>query len=231
MSRMFRSITKTYNPVVGCDYQCQYCWARRMAKRQKHRCDDCYSFTPHAHVNRSVPKGERIFVCSMGDLFCQGFSNKIILQVLTSLKSHPEQTFLICSKNPARFHNFVNAIPGNCILGTTIETNRDNVVNDLSKAPLPSKRFEAIAPLDYPRKFSSIEPIMDFDLPIFLNWIKKINPELCEIGYNNYPMFKLQEPSLNKTQKLIDEIKTLDIPVLEKTVRKAWFESGDSART
>jgi len=167
----------------------------------------------------------------MGDLCCPGFSDECIFDILALLKAHPEQTFLICSKNPARFHNFVNTIPRNCILGTTIETNRDNVVNDLSKAPLPSKRFEAMAALDYSRKFLSIEPIIDFDLPIFLNWIKKINPELCEIGYNNYPMFKLQEPSLNKTQKLIDEIMTLDIPVLEKTVRKAWFESGDSART
>jgi protein gp37 len=228
MSRMFKSIDKTWNLTVGCVHDCLYCWARRQAKRQKHRCKNCYKFVPHVHLNRPVPHGRRIFVCSMGDAWCSGFSDKIISQILKLLELYPERTFLNCTKNPSRYQGFIDIIPKNCLLGTSIETNRDNIIRNLSKAPLPSKRFEAMAMLDYPHKFLSVEPIMDFDLPILLGWIKDIKPELCEIGYNNYPTFKLTEPPLSKTQELITAIRSLGCTVLEKTIRKAWSETKTS---
>ncbi len=76
----------------------------------------------------------------------------------------------------------------------------------------------------FKRKFLSIEPIMDFDLEVMTSWVKNIKPEICEIGYNNYLMFKLVEPNLSKTIQLIKVIKKMGITVKEKTIRKAWNE-------
>jgi len=227
MNRMFPFVTKTVNLAVGCQHACLYCWARQQAKRQKHRCPQCYEFKPHLHLNRPVPKlhaGSWIFLCSMGDLLCTGFSDDDINEVLRIIKCYPQLRFLICSKNPKRFHNFINTMPTNCILGTTIETNNDRTVSDWSKAPPPSERYTAMATLNYPHKMVSIEPIMDFDKDILMQWVKEIKPELIAIGYNNYPRFKLPEPPLDKTIEFISSLRTVGYKVVEKTIRKAWYE-------
>lgn len=225
-SRMFRSVNHTWNPVVGCSHHCFYCWARMLVKRRRYQtpCNECYNFKVHAHLERPIKTGKVILVCSMGDLFCKECPRDYIQQVLDKIRSHQNKTFIICSKNPARFSDFIKSVPDNCILGTTIETNRDILVRALTKAPLPSQRYEAMIKLNHKRKFLSIEPIMDFDLSILLTWVRKIKPEICEIGYNNYTTFQLPEPPLSKTEKLISRIRKLGIVTHEKTIRKAWYE-------
>ena len=43
-------LTHTWSPVVGCNRGCDYCWARRLAKRFK--CELCRQFLPHVHNER-----------------------------------------------------------------------------------------------------------------------------------------------------------------------------------
>ena len=71
-------LTHTWNPCVGCSGEgCAVrvnCWARAMAKRLKHRCFLCYTFSPHFHPERLEEplhrkKSSRIGVALMGDLF------------------------------------------------------------------------------------------------------------------------------------------------------------------
>lgn len=220
-TRMFRSVEKTWNPVVGCSHNCIYCWARRQAKRQKHRCQFCYKFIPHLHLERKVPKANLIFVCSMGDLFCDVIHNEWIEQVIGIVRQHKDRDFLFCTKNPKRYLEF--DFPRNCLLGTTIETNKDELVEKVSQAPLPSERYKAMLDLDGSyRKFLSVEPIMEFDFDVFLGWIKDINPNLCEIGYDNYG-FNLIEPEVNKTLKLIEEKRKLGIDTRIKELKKQKY--------
>jgi hypothetical protein len=73
-----------------------------------------------------------------------------------------ERTFLIQSKNPRIFNDY--RFPRNVLLGTTIETNRDNLYEEISKAPLPSQRYKAMLKLEHPRKIVTIKPILDFDV-------------------------------------------------------------------
>jgi hypothetical protein len=81
------------------------------------------------------------------------------------------------------------------------------------------------APLMHPRKYVTIEPIMEFDLDAMVEWIKEINPEFVYVGYNNLDSknFHLPEPPLEKTMKLIAELEKIT-EVRLKTIRKAWFD-------
>lgn len=210
--------TVTWNPFVGCKHNCIYCDPsfKRQAKRQKQRCMKCYNFKPHFHKERLkqyLPKDKLIFVCSMGDI---SFANPWMkAEILTEISRRRENTFLIQTKNPSCLVDW--RIPSNCIVGTTIETNRKT--NGVSKAIKPDLRYYFLMKLNC-RKAVTIEPIMDFDVGFLNRWIWDINPEIVWIGYNNYPdQIQLEEPSLEKTQKLINAIKfTTDVRL--KTIRE-----------
>jgi hypothetical protein len=53
----------------------------------------------------------------------------------------------------------------------------------------------------------SIEPIMDFDLEPFVQWIGDIKPILVHVGYDNYNS-NLPEPPLSKTNQSIYQLRT-----------------------
>ena len=88
----------------------------------------------------------------------------------------------------------------NTILGTTIETNRKTP----SKAPHTQNRRDAMKDI-YNRKMVTIEPIMDFDLEILVDWIRLIKPEFVNIGADSKG-HNLPEPSWDKIQRLIEKL-------------------------
>jgi len=233
MSRMFRIVTETWNPVTGCEHGCRYCWARslcikRLSKMHPHYAK--HGFRPALNegaFKRKFKPMTLVFVCSMGDLFGDWVPREWIERVVRYTWAFPRTDFLFCSKNPIRYPEFLDLFePGHHILGTTTETNRDVIVKEWSNAPLPSERYKAMVELDFPRKFLSIEPIMDFDLLALFEWIKDINPEYCEIGYDNYHN-RLPEPSIRKTRRLISLKRRVGIDTREKTIRKAWWEEEE----
>lgn len=228
MTRMFPHIKETWNPVVGCVHDCIYCWSRRLAKRQKHRCKLCYEFKPHLHKERLGKKWRKpktIFVVDMGDLFCKDIPSKWILEVLDNIAANPHCKFLLLTKNPGRYFEFIDHFSNNIVLGTTIETNRGHLIEKVSKAPKTAIRYMDMSELPWDQKFIAIEPIMDFDLDVLLGWITEINPILVSIGYDNYKNY-LNEPPKSKTLELINQIKNNGIEVELKTVRPAWWEKN-----
>lgn len=56
---------------------------------------------------------------------------------------------------------------------------------------------------------------MDFDLDTFLGWIKQLNPEIIEIGGDNYQN-NLPEPSPEKLRSLLDGMRAAGLKVKEK---------------
>ena len=231
MSRMFRHVTTTWNPIVGCKHLCVYCWARRLAvTKLRHLPQYKDGFETSKLVENAFKKrfkpGEFVFVSDMGDMFGSWVPSEWILKVINYIRRFPRTTFLFLTKNPSRYHEFIDIMPENTVLGTTIETDNDMLSAEISKAPLPSERYKAMQSLDLDssRKFVSIEPILDFDLDKFASWIIDINPGIVYVGYDNYN-HRLKEPRLDKTMMLVKRLELSGIRVFIKTMRKAWYES------
>lgn len=58
----------------------------------------------------------------------------------------------------------------------------------------------------FKNKMVSIEPIMDFDLEPFVQWISDIKPILVHVGYDDYSNNLVEQP-LSKTKQLIDNLR------------------------
>jgi len=226
---MFNIVSGIWNPVTGCLYNCNYCWARKLAVtklQNSHRY--LKGFKPslnEAEFRSKFGKGDLVFVSDMGDLFGDFIPSEWIARVLDQISDYPEADFLFMTKNPQRYNEFLPRMPKNAILGVTIETNNDEIVqiDKVSTAPLPSERYNSMKDLDWNRKLMSIEPILDFDLKTFKRWIEDINPFLVYVGYDNYN-HKLREPILKMTLNLISMISENTL-VIKKTIRPAWFEN------
>jgi hypothetical protein len=206
---------KTWNPFVGCLYGCIYCkvsFQQQLKRWGKRHCENCYHYRPHMHLERleKIPSAKKIFVCGDGDItFAPNwFLKTIISKIREHNKKCPYKTYYFQTKNPAHLKPFLELLPENAIIITTLETNRDNGYEKISKAPFPSKRFSDFLQLNYPRKVITIEPIMNFDIEIFTDWIRQIKPEYVYIGFNSRPnRVTLSEPTLNKVQHFINELK------------------------
>lgn len=226
--KMFKLVSGTWNPVSGCLFNCKYCWARELAETKLKKAQRYQEgFKPSLNESEfkvKFQKGDLIFVCDMGDLFGDFIPSAWIQKVLDHIALFPEANFLLLSKNPKRYHEFIDHMPKNVILGTTIETNIDRIVKEhnVSKAPLPSKRYETMKSLNWSRKMVSIEPILDFDLDILVQWIEDMQPFLVYAGFDNYNG-QMPEPIQDKVLQLIKLISSNRL-VVKKTVRPAWFE-------
>lgn len=211
---------KTWNPVIGCLHNCSYCWAKRFALERLSNTEKYKNgFAPklaESELNKRF-RNQFVFVSDMGDLFGEWAPKEWILRVIEATRNSPSSDFLFLTKNPSRYKEFVNLCRKNIFLGATIETNRSN---DFSKAPPVAERARAMIDLSYPRKFISIEPIMDFDLEIFAKWIENIAPIQVSVGYDNYHN-NLPEPSLSKTLQLIERLNEFT-EVRERKLREAW---------
>jgi hypothetical protein len=235
----------------GCTNNCVYCKPsfQRQAKRQKQRCEKCYTFEPHLHAERLERKSpatkdnQFVFFPKGGDLCCASYWT--VEKLIKYIRSNPQTTFMSQSKDPAFWHKHEQKVelPSNLILGMTLETNKDDFYcrdgtsnlystpskyyfySYISKAPSPRDRYDAFRKIWHTRKCVTIEPILKFDIDRMVTWIELIKPEFVYVGYDTKNC-KLPEPTLTETQALIGYLKDGGLDVRLKTIRKAWYESG-----
>ena len=207
---MFEGL-RTWNPWFGCNYGCyrKGCWAcKLMAHRfgRRFKCDRCYDFTPHYHPERltRIPKDPRIFVVGHGDFFAPWVPTDVIKEVLAACRGTPKETWFFETKNPVRYREFLKLFPENTMLSTTIETNRFFGAIVRGQTPPTIDRFRAIMSFTLPVHIS-IEPILDFDLKEFVEWIKDIAPVKVSVGYDSLRN-NLPGPPIEKTLQLIEAL-------------------------
>jgi len=192
---MFPWVTHTINPIKGCLHDCSYCYLRSLL---------FFEMTPRfeeREVKRGLGKGRVIFVGSASDMWGVWVPDVQIHAVLEQCMKYPDNTYLFQSKNPERFKNFI--FPPKTILGTTIETNRQGLIQ--SKAPKVESRVQAMVAFKDARKMVSLEPIMDFDLEAMVRMISLVGPEFVSIGADS-KNHALMEPSWKKVRELIERL-------------------------
>jgi hypothetical protein len=227
-TNMYNLSVMQWNPFVGCNHYCKYCKSsfqvqiKRWAKKY---CDKCYNFVPHEHPERlgqSLPTTgymQFIFTCANGDIsFCP---TEYLMKITNRIRIEPHKTFLLQSKNPGSFSRVT--FPRNVILGTTLETNRDDLYEGISKAPKPSRRYMDFMAIKHNMKMVTIEPVIDFDLNVMVRWMENINPCMVWLGYDSRSNH-LPEPELEKVKSLYWKLGERGFTVILKKIRKAWWE-------
>jgi len=224
-TNMYKLSVKQWNPFAGCKHNCIYCvpsFKAQLKRYGKKNCQDCYKFVPHTHPERlanNLPRThymQFIFTCANGDItFCP---TDYLARIITTIKSKPDRTFLIQSKNPKTFNRV--SFPNNVILGTTIETNRDALCKAIAKAPPPSQRYEEFLNVKHPLKMVTIEPVMDFDLDVMVDWMRNIKPCMIWLGYDSKKCH-LPEPELKKVRELHWQLSSAGFVVILKKIREA----------
>lgn len=199
----------SYNPVTGCQHGCPYCYAREIANRfypQK--------FKPTLHEDRlSAPQNtkvnpklnNRVFTCSMGELFGPWVPDEWIEKVFDAVRSNPQWTFLFLTKSPERLPTL--DWPTNAWIGATIDTQArvDTVTeafNDLYDNSCDNKKYISCEPL--------LEEItLPLDLMQNLDWLI--------IGAKSEGQKKIQ-PNPEWVENLLGEAREYHVPV--------WFKDN-----
>lgn len=210
---MYKSITATWNPLAGqCSHECSYCYVNNLKKRNK-VINEKYSGELRLHTPAFKPlgKNKKYFVCSMNDMFQDKCSSDMIKSILEYCTMYPANKYFFQTKNTQRAYDYIDQLPTDSVICTTLETNRKKLINKNTKAP---EIFERCIYLSYIgnqgiKTELTIEPIMDFDLFDLKYYIAAANPYIINIGAdsknNNLP-----EPRIEKVEKLISELKYIN---------------------
>lgn len=229
-TRMYKD-TKTWNPAVGCEFECVYCkysFQAILKRFFKGKCDACCAYIPHEHPERlkKIPtKYKNIFVFGNGDFsfYKLDYIEKTIQKIKEYLKIHPDVKFYFQTKDPIRFYvlkNKLKSIEDNVIFLTTLETNRDEgYYESISRATIPSIRARAFSNVEWKHKYLTIEPILKFDLKPFLSMILEIDPEKIYLGLNSrHSEIQLPEPTFEEFWELHSVLENIGYEVILKNL-------------
>jgi len=224
-NNMYKLSVTQWNPFAGCSHDCKYCKSSfqvQIKRWAKKHCDKCYIFVPHEHPERlgqSLPTTgymQFIFACSSGDVaFCR---TEYLREIVARMRRERDRTFMLQSKDPRTFNRVT--FPGNVILGTTLETNRDRGYEAISRAPKPSRRYLDFLTVKHKAKMVTVEPVLDFDLDMMIAWVENINPRMVWLGYDSRKN-SLPEPDLEKVKQLHWQLSREGFLVVLKKTRDA----------
>jgi DNA repair photolyase len=151
-----------------------------------------------------------IFVQNMSDLFANSIPTSIIRKIVGYCMLYNNK-YLFHTKNPEGYRCYTNLLDKDMVvLGVTIETNRDEMYNDaISHAPKFSERYLDFLDIDLRgyTKMLSIEPIMDCDVDVMLEWARDIKPAFVSIGADSKNR-GVREPDGVKIKELINKLKS-----------------------
>jgi hypothetical protein len=173
-------------------------------------------------LKTNLGKGKFIFVGSATDMFARDVSMQDIWAVTKHCCKFPDNKYLFQSKDTVRLSLWNMSIPFNSVICTTLETNREYypIMGKSLTSRIRASYFESTQSRF--EKHITIEPIMDFDLPEFVEMIKDCAPAQVNIGADS-ERNGLPEPPAGKVLELIAELekftKVVRKPNLERLIK------------
>jgi protein gp37 len=178
----------TWNPVWGCLNHCEYCYARKIAKRfaismavnelwltsnmdtiskeidnLSNKLTDFIPTVLYSQFNKKLPtKPQRIFVGSMSEIYY--WNDEWVKKVLEKVKQYPQHIFQFLTKYPDTYSKWL--FPYNCWLGVTVTGIRELSDYHLKYYHRYIKKENI--------KFLSLEPFLSnipTDFLQFFNWV------------------------------------------------------------
>lgn len=206
---MYEFVDYTFNMISGrCSHKCSYCYMKGLWR------DDAYFNSKE--LKTDLGKDNFIFVGSGTDMFATDIPKTWIVDALDHCNKF-DNIYLFQSKNPARFLQFLDYFPKRTILATTIESNR---INKVSYAPsIMNRATHIIACQKYFEIMITIEPILAFDLDVFVDLLRKISPAIITIGADSKGT-GLDEPSKKEVIALIKECKKFSKVILKHNLSR-----------
>jgi DNA repair photolyase len=218
---MYEWVTHTWSILNGaCSHDCSYCYVKRSTVMRNPKLRAIYEGEPRYNekdAGLNLGRDKKIFVAHTGDLFADRVPHEVIQRVLAQCNSYPFNNYVFQSKNPGRMVEYMSYYPRFVELGTTIESDDDELVAKYSKAPAPSRRLDYIADL---RKsgfdtFITVEPVLKFSND-FARKIAEANPSFVNIGADSKKS-DLVEPSKEEMEAFINELKEKGVHIRLKT--------------
>jgi DNA repair photolyase len=191
---MYEFVTHTWNTIKGiCPHDCTYCYMKRWGNLRQTRLDE-------SELKTNLGNGNFIFVGSSCDIFANDIPYEWVKATLDHCRKF-DNKYLFQTKNPSALLDLHFCL--DAVFCTTIETNR--WYPDIMKnSPSPEARAICMSMLSG-YKYVTIEPIIDFDLPELVEFIKMCKPKQVNIGADSGGN-GLPEPDIDKVKKLIGEL-------------------------
>lgn len=241
---------KTINPLLGsCQHDCSYCYRNKIMWRFKKSGKgmvnqwDRYHGMPRLDPDFNWQKAlggkpKTIFVCSMTDIGAGNVPPYFQAEIFSKCREYPDNTYLIQTKYPDGIHH-LSSLPYKCIIAVTIETISDTL--KISCAPLPDVRFMNMVLLrdkllgvercknkitycwtERPKLMISVEPVIDCDFGLFIEWIEEVGVDIVSIGADTGGN-GLPEPSEAKLREFVGALRGFVPEVrIKANLRRLW---------
>jgi len=221
VGNMYVWTTHTWNALIGkCPHECDYCYVGAMKKRfpnMKAMYEGKPRFNP-ADENIDLGIDKKIFVAHTADLFAAEVPDEVINKILDICNKHYHNHYVLQTKNPARYLQFLDKIPKeNFELGTTVETDDATLLHEHSKAPAPAERLSVMRDIKAKgyKTFVTIEPIMKMSPGELADMLADADPDFVNIGADSKKA-SLPEPTWDEVQTLILNVRKFNIEIRVK---------------
>lgn len=158
----------SWNPVTGCLHGCEYCYARAITQRfpegfpagftpffrEDRLSAPANTVVPAEH--RDDPAWQRVFVCSMADLYGRWVPQEWINRVHASMLASPHWQYILLTKFPARYVGL--DMPAGAWIGTSVdEQKRVRIAEDaFRQVDGGMVRWLSLEPLKEPLEFTDL---------------------------------------------------------------------------